>query len=149
MTFFHRARACRYYGIDRGASEPNGKPCYKRMQGDGGFLKAGEVGAGSQCLMWDSEDESWQFRNFGGPDGDDYPYKNKSDTPEPPPSGWVQYESCGTGPYPTVTFLDEDAQDRSVASHESALEKVKESPRNPIFIVEGAAYDLEGTSVNG
>ena len=127
------------------------------MQGDGGFLKAGEVGAGSQCLMWDASDESWQFRNFGGPNGYDYPYKNKSDTPEPPPSGWVQYESCGNSPYPTVALLmsPEEIQEQRARLVEEMIEAQfadgypDGAPDKAVIKVEGCGYERGGTTPNG
>ena len=94
----------RYYAVDPGCAEYNGKPLYKKVQADGGFCRPGRAGDGSQRLYWDVL-FYWRFAGFGGPSSNDKPYQNPADTPQPPHDGWEQNESCGTAPYPTVTML--------------------------------------------
>ncbi len=97
-----RARR-RYYAVDPGCAECNGKPRYKKVQADGSFCTPGRARWGSQCLFWGSG--RWIFWGFGGSSGDDEPYSIAADTPQPPHDGWEQYEFCSTAPYPTVTML--------------------------------------------
>ena len=96
-----RARR-RYYAVDPGCAECNGKPVYKKVQADGSFCKPGEATYGSQHLYWWGD---WLFGGFGGPSTNVLPYVNRADTPQPPHDGWEQDERCGTAPYPTVTML--------------------------------------------
>ena len=100
-----RARR-RYYAVDPGCAECNDKPRYKKVQADGSFCTPARVRRGSQCLFWTGLGSSrWNFYGFGSPLGDDWPYKNPADTPQPPHDGWEQCDSYGTAPYPTVTML--------------------------------------------
>ena len=98
-----RARR-RYYAVDPGCAECDGKPRYKKVQADGSFCTPGRFGDGSQFLFWFSGGY-WLFCGFGGPSSGDWPYLNRARTPQPPHDGWQRHESCGTAPYPTVTML--------------------------------------------
>ena len=166
----HPTRRCRYYGIDDspGCAEWNGKPQYKKLQDAGGTFCVGM--RGSQCLQWSGL--SWWFKFFGAPDdGEDFPCKNRADTPQPPSSGWEHIytdsddeEDYLTYPTTTITPMlsDEEVYARAKATTKAHYEKRKPqieallastyphgAPANAVLKVEGGGYLKNGTCVDG